>query len=219
MNDLTDIETLISRLAHIKEQLNKKQTPIAGKVNSAIDELLVALNDSERKRDENEVTDIGLRGCALLDTLFFETYKSVELRQLHQKISLALGYWIAINQGTLKAIEYPVNALAQMANTLYEKTALEALYEVAAYLVMATDEQIKMSSDNSSWRILIMNYSIIATRTHNPDLMDSAFSSLLEYFPDLAPAFFKQGMSEMVRLNYPPHVRVVMERYSKQFVD
>jgi len=54
--------------------------------------------------------------------------------------------------------------------------------EVAAYLVSATDVAIKKAPDNppgSPWHTLIMNYGIIATRSHNPDLMNSAFSSLL----------------------------------------
>lgn len=64
-----------------------------------------------------------------------------------------------------------------------------------------------------------MNYSIIATRTHNLYLMDSAFKTLLQCFPESASGIFKQGMSKMVRLNYPQHVRVIMEIYNVQYLD
>ena len=110
-----------------------------------------------------------------------------------------------MKDGSLGRLDYPVNALASTANQIHHKTRLEALYEIAAYLLSASTEAVKNNPDKSSgdpWRVLVMNYGIIASRSHNSDLMDSAFKTLLHYFPESAPGFFNQGMSEMVRLNY-----------------
>ena len=58
-----------------------------------------------------------------------------------------------------------------------------------------------------------MNRAIVATRTHQPDVMEEAFTVLVRHLPEDAPGFFNQGMEQMDLLNYPPHVREVMERY------
>ena len=43
--------------------------------------------------------------------------------------------------------------------------------------------------------------------------MKSAFDELLIYLPNEAKGFFAEGMKEMAALDYPPHVREVMELY------
>jgi hypothetical protein len=47
--------------------------------------------------------------------------------------------------------------------------------------------------------------------------MEQAFDSLVEYMPDEAPAFFREGMEQMDVLNYPSQVRVVMELYHEEW--
>jgi len=42
-------------------------------------------------------------------------------------------------------------------------------------------------------------------------------SSIIRYFNSNAPEFFRKAMSEMDRLNYPPYVRAVVERYNARF--
>ena len=67
------------------------------------------------------------------------------------------------------------------------------------------------------WRLLNLNRAIVATRTHQPDIMEEAFSTLAEQLPNDAPGFFTQGMEQMDLLNYPPQVREVMDRYYRQW--
>jgi len=56
----------------------------------------------------------------------------------------------------------------------------------------------------------------VATRTYDANTMRNVFSMLIKALPMDAPGFFKEGMSEMVRLNYPDHVRdVIHEFYEK----
>ena len=211
---LTNPNDLITNIEKLQESLNHKNTPIGKKTDDKINQLLDILNSGETYTPD-KLTIIGEQANPLMETLFFETHSSKELRELYQQVVISFTYWVALNGGTLTKIEQAVNALAYLANTVHDKPGLESLYEIATYLIAASDEKIKQGSNppGSSWHVLIMNISIIATRSHNPDLMNSAFASLIQYFPNAAPSFFKEGMSEMVRLNYPEHVRIVMKRY------
>jgi hypothetical protein len=146
-------------------------------------------------------------------------YKAQDHKQqlLFNETAIAFAYWLARHQAVIKQIDFTVNAIAVLANTYHDKVSLESLYEATTFIICAIADELKIpvNSLNPSdpWRLLNLNYGIIATRTHTPELMESAFSVLLENFPDDARNFFKQGMSEMERLNYPSHVRVVMQRY------
>jgi hypothetical protein len=65
--------------------------------------------------------------------------------------------------------------------------------------------------------VLLLNQSIIATRSHNPELMEQAFATLTGKLPEDAARFFSEGMQQMDALNYPEHVRKVMEKYHRQW--
>ena len=47
--------------------------------------------------------------------------------------------------------------------------------------------------------------------------MEEAFSVLTRALPEDAPGFFSQGMEQMDLLNYPRHVRDVMDRYYRKW--
>jgi hypothetical protein len=47
--------------------------------------------------------------------------------------------------------------------------------------------------------------------------MDQAFSVLTHYLPEDAARFFTEGMQQMEALDYPSHVRRVMEKYHRQW--
>jgi hypothetical protein len=67
------------------------------------------------------------------------------------------------------------------------------------------------------WRALLLNQSIIATRSYNPELMERAFDVLTEKLPEDAPRFFTEGMQQMEAQNYPEPVRKVMARYHRRW--
>ncbi len=63
------------------------------------------------------------------------------------------------------------------------------------------------------WGLLHINRSIVATRSHDPEIMKAAFDELLVYLPHEANGFFAEDMKEMVALDYPAHIRKLMEFY------
>jgi hypothetical protein len=113
-----------------------------------------------------------------------------------------------------------VNAIAQMANLMQEKEALLALSDLIADVVehcpLALKKDQGDSDDLLPWRLLHVNRGIVATRTHDLETMKQAFDEFLIYLPREAPGFFAEGMKEMDALDYPPHVRRVMEFYFNQ---
>ena len=62
-----------------------------------------------------------------------------------------------------------------------------------------------------------MNRAIVATRTLDPGLMESAFDTLVTELPEDAPRFFAEGMGQLDIVGYPPRVREVMTRYYVRF--
>jgi uncharacterized protein YigA (DUF484 family) len=48
-------------------------------------------------------------------------------------------------------------------------------------------------------------------------MMEHAFDTLIQYLPEEAPEFFRQGMEQMEALNYPQQVREVVERYNDEW--
>jgi hypothetical protein len=47
--------------------------------------------------------------------------------------------------------------------------------------------------------------------------MEEAFAVLTRHLPEDAARFFTEGMQQMDALNYPSHVREVMEKYHRQW--
>jgi hypothetical protein len=61
------------------------------------------------------------------------------------------------------------------------------------------------------WRVLQINRAIVATRSHQTSLMEEAFDALAEPLPEEAGEFFRQGMGQTEAVDYPSHVRAVMQ--------
>lgn len=134
-----------------------------------------------------------------------------------QAFTIAMGLWVAAHDGQLLTLEPVVDALAQAANNTGEPEDLLKLYQVMTRIMAATSpiivRDLEKTNPGRPWRLLNLNRAIVATRTHQPDIMEEAFGTLAEQLPEDAPGFFTQGMEQMDLLNYPPHVREVMDRY------
>jgi hypothetical protein len=135
--------------------------------------------------------------------------------------TVAMARWVADHGGELMTLEPVVDAFAHQANHTQDPGELMTLYAAMSRTLRATATTIRADIEKTNpgrpWRLLLMNRAIIATRTHQPDLMEEAFAALVEHLPDDAPGFFNQGMKQMDLLNYPPQVRAVMDRYHKKW--
>jgi hypothetical protein len=138
-----------------------------------------------------------------------------------QAYTIAMARWIAGRGGQLLSLEAVVDAFARLANSTQDPEELAALYDAMSEALAATAPVIRQDIEKTNpgrpWRILHLNRAIVATRTHQPDLMEEAFGSLVDHLPEDAAGFFSQGMEQMDLLNYPAHVRAVMDRYYRKW--
>lgn len=134
-----------------------------------------------------------------------------------ERLSLSLACWIARQGGEIANLAPLVNSAAALANSLHDPQDLEQLFLTLGELQNAVDPAISQDLDRKDphrpWRILLINRAIVATRSHQPRLMEAAFGSLIEHLPEDAPTFFRNGMGQMDALDYPERVRRVMQRY------
>ena len=172
--------------------------------------------------NKNEATDIGDHGLVLLLKLvdLMERLDLPHKRREIEQISLIFARWILRYGGKVNHLEPMVNAFAQLANMMQDNQSLRRLSELMGQVVDACSEEIKQDLDKSDefrpWRLLHINRGIVATRTHDIEIMKTAFDELLVYLPQEASNFFDEGMREMDTLDYPQHVRELIAFYQMQ---
>jgi hypothetical protein len=165
--------------------------------------------NEDRIIEASEATEISDYGFVLLLKLIdlMERLDLPHKRKEVEQISLVVARWTISYNGTINYLEPVGNAIAQLANLMQEKEALLALSDLIADIVDHCSQDLKMDQGNRG---------IVATRTHDLEVMKKAFDEFLIYLPQEATGFFAEGMKEMDALDYPPHVRKVMESYFNQ---
>ncbi|MBK5964644.1 hypothetical protein CCR95_11270 [Thiocystis minor] len=140
----------------------------------------------------------------------------LQARTLEQ-LTLPLCCWILRRGGELPHPEPVINAAAQLANSLREPDQLVELFGLMNEIIDGIGLERAMESETTNparpWRVLLLNRGIVATRSHQPSLMENAFDAIVEHLPEDAPDFFREGIGQMEALNYPAQVREVMQRY------
>ena len=171
---------------------------------------------------KQEATDIGEHGFILLFKLIdlMERLDLPHKRKEVEQISLIFARWIVLYNGKINHPEPVVNAFAQLSNLLQDKASLITLSDLMSKVVEACSLEIKQDKDESNpnrpWRLLHFNRAIVATRTHDLDIMKQAFDEMLAYLPNEAADFFDEAMKEMDSQEYPAHVRQLMTFYQSQ---
>ena len=227
---LSDIKKSTLNLIH-----EIKQRPIQDESEHFVllDQLKLALEQffelSERIESEPEllkstdtdfgsISELGDYGLQLLAGLeqWVDTAKPEDKSRI-QISTLSLAVWIHDHHGVVQQLENAVNALSQLANQANESEALTKLHRSAEKITNSASEMIKADIDKSEpgrpWRILNLNHGIIATRTHDINIMNTVFEQLIQRLPDDAANFFADGMKQMDIIGYPDHVKHVMEQF------
>lgn len=141
--------------------------------------------------------------------------------QAIELLAVPFACWMLRRGSELQRPEDVVNALAVLANRLRQPDELAELYglmgEIADGIGADRILGVDQTDPTDPWLVLLINRGIVATRSHQPALMEEAFSAIGEQLPDHAPYFFREGMGQMEALDYPPHVREVMQRYFDQW--
>lgn len=146
-----------------------------------------------------------------------ERLKLPEQARAIEQLSLPLSCWMLRRGCELQHPEPVVNAMALLANSLRQSDQLAELFglmnEVMKGIGLERALEMEVANPARPWRVLLLNRAIVATRSHQPGLMEDAFSAVVEHLPEDAPDFFREGMGQIEALDYPPQVREVMQRY------
>lgn len=163
-----------------------------------------------------DLADHGLRLLAELHS-WSTNLQCADAARRYEQLTIPLALWAARRQLTITELELLINALSALANNSHEPEQLVAMSDAVAEIIEAIAPSLRQDLDRSNpgrpWRILNINHSIIATRSHDPQRMEAIFEQLLFRLPDDAPSFFAEGMQQMSSIDYPDHVRAVMEKY------
>ena len=169
--------------------------------------------------EEKDISKIGQYTLDLLEGMVdYVQNKTDEQNRELIRLSVPVSLWIARHGGKLSQIDMPVNSLAEYANEVVEPHMLADLTVVMREVLDACDDEIRRDVEQTNmmrpWRILNLNYGIVATRSHQPELIEQAYDALAKNLPQDARQFFKEGLQQMDVIGYPQEVREVVERYN-----
>ncbi len=172
--------------------------------------------------EEKDISQIGQYALDILEAMVaWVQNKTGEQNRELLRLSIPLSLWVTRHGGKLSQIDMLVNSLAGFANEVTEPHLLEELAGIIREVIDATDEEIRRDLEQTNmmrpWRILNLNYGIVATRSHNPALIEQAYDALIKNLPSDARQFFREGMQQMDIIGYPDEVREVVERYNKMW--
>ncbi len=169
------------------------------------------------------ITEIGEYALHLTDSLAGAAGRLglTDSRPAVAGLYVDIALWIARHNGVIDTLEPVVDAIALLANSTRDPGKLEAFSEALSNIVAAVSplirEDLEKANPGRPWRVLLLNQGIIATRSYNTALMERAFAQLTRALPEEAGRFFSEGMQQMDALDYPEHVRQVMQKYHRQW--
>ena len=215
-------------LKTLRDSLESNGTPLDSEIEDVftslqqVFDIFGAVEQKSHSLSSTEIADIGEQGILLIDNLI--SYLSSnnlesEKRDIEQ-VALIIAQWVIEQNGQLNNIHSIVDGLAYLANALQDQESLIQLADFMGLVAHSCSAVIKHDLDNSDpsrpWRILNINRGIIATRSHDLELMRAVFAEIITAIPLDAPDFFAEGMSEMVALDYPDEVRELMQEFFEQ---
>jgi len=197
--------------------------PVLGQTLGSLLDVMQRVQGDAGNTSTGDVTEIGEYAIRLIENLA----ASVDQLGLQEQktaivdLFLNIGLWIAHQGGLIDTLEPIVDAVAMSANSSRSPQELEGLSDVIRQIIDAVpaiiSQDLETLNPGRPWRVLLLNHCIVATRSHNPELMEAAFAVLTDKLPADAPRFFSEGMQQMEALDYPGHVREVMEKYHRKW--
>lgn len=212
----------------LSQDVESSPESLLAAMRQAIDVMVRAEADVASAGDigEKDITEIGDYVFTLIEGLLghaqagSDSQAAVQARALI-RLTLPVAMWVAQCGGRLDKLDLVVNAIADYANELREPEQLADLTEAIAAIIAAASEGMQQDLEQTNamrpWRVLHLNYGIVATRSHDPKLIETAYDVLVKNLPHDARQFFREGMQQMDIVGYPQNVRDVVERYDQMW--
>lgn len=218
-----DLRAVMERLLTLAEFVDAHYTVDADElgpeeIGLALRQLEDALNqsaESEIPRRISQLTDQGVELIAELAGIanqsgLADTAGEIEL------LSFPLVLWSVRQGASISVISPVVSALAALADAVRRPEELGRLFremtEVADAVIPEAQENVEMDPSHP-WRVLILSRAIVATRSHDPQVMEEAYDAVIEHLPGDALNFFQEAMGQMDAIGYPQPVRDIVNQY------
>ena len=212
----------------LTQNLEDSPSGIQEAIVKAIDVMERAEADVAAKGDigEKDITEIGGYVMTLIEGLLAHAKTGTDNRSTTQvraltRLTLPVAMWIAQCGGRLDQLDLVVNAIADFANELRQTEKLAELTQAIAVIIPSVSDIVQQDLEQTNamrpWRILHLNYCIVATRSHDTNLIEKAYDVLVKNLPQDAREFFKEGLQQMEVIGYPESVREVLERYDRMW--
>lgn len=179
--------------------------------------------EEQQATDNSELNQCSDYGIQLFSELSSQA-ASIHLAQQSvdiENLCFPFALWSARLGAEISTLEPVVNAISRIANGIRQPAGLEQLYREISEIVYAVSEPIRQDMEAANprrpWRILLLNRAIVATRSHQPILIEDAYKDIVTMLPEDASRFFREGMEQMDTIGYPTHVREIVETWFQRY--
>lgn len=202
---------------------NEEPSPVL--ISKAMLQLLEVLEQNEtetsakNRLNSEEIDELGEYGLTLLQemsAIAWDLGMNDSAEQI-EDLTFPFAIWLSRHNVELRKIDPVVNSLTRKAGLISEPHLLKQLFsyinEIIDSLSPSISQDLEKTNPDRPWRILVINRAIIATRTHDTELMKIAFDMLTENLPEEASGFFEEIVEQMHISSYPQNVREVLQHY------
>ncbi len=175
---------------------------------------------SSEMAELNQCSDYGIQLFSELSSLAASIHLSEESMGI-ENLCFPFSLWAARLGAEISTLEPVVNAISRIANSTMAPSDLEQLYREISEIFYAVSEPIRQDMEAGNplrpWRVLLLNRAIVATRSHQPVLIEDAYKDIVTMLPEDASRFFREGMEQMDTIGYPNHVREIVETWFQRY--
>ena len=220
---LPDLRAVMERLLGLAEEVDESCTTSTGDLSpedvaAALRQLEDAISRAVAEdipRGLTQLSDQGLELIAELSAMAGEA-GNVETAREVELTSIPFVLWTVRQGARIRVLAPVVNALAVQANAVRRPEELARMFrdmtEVVEAVMPEAQENAELDTGHP-WRVLILNRAIVATRSHDPAMMEEAFDAIIDNLPGDALSFFQEAMSQMDAFGSPSPVREIVNGY------
>ena len=166
-------------------------------------QLASGLEHEGQEPDAEVMSELGHYALDLLDRLSYQL-RQLGIHDQRDNLSRAfasLAVWFARHDAVMDNLDGAADGFASLVNGEQDKAELANLSRMMTEVLDVAADELKLDQDRSNpwrpWRVLNLNSGIAATRSLDPQLMETTFEKLGRHLPYDMPGFFADGKRQM----------------------
>jgi hypothetical protein len=186
-------------------------------------QMAAALEAGYSQLETEELDEFGAYGLDLLDRQAYlvRQLELMDKRDTVARVFPSLALWLVRRGATIDNLEGTADGFGMLVNGLSDQQQLADMCRAMDEVIEATSGELQRDEDRSNawrpWRVINLNSGIAATRSLDPQLMESIFDKLGRRLPHDMPGFLADGRRQMMVSNVPDEVSAVMNRYADKW--